>query len=64
LQIGTGAAKNEVVQSFQKFAFLQPLAPTQSEPPFIIAQVAVLLLFVIAGFAAARRFHPERPMPA
>src|SRR5437016_4215798 len=31
-----------VVQSFQKLAFLKPLAPTQSEPTFIVAQVAVL----------------------
>src|SRR5437868_7736039 len=26
-----------VVQSFQKLPFLQPLAPTQSEPPFVVA---------------------------
>jgi hypothetical protein len=48
-----------VVQSFQKVAFLQPLAPTQSEPPFLVAQVVVLGLFVIAGFLAVRRFHPQ-----
>lgn len=48
-----------VVQSFQKLSFLQPLAPTQSEPPFIIAQTAVLLIFVVLGFLAARRFHPN-----
>jgi len=47
-----------VVQSFQKLSFLQPLAPTQSEPPFLIAQTAVLLIFVILGFLAVRRFHP------
>ncbi len=47
-----------VVQSFQKLSFLQPLAPTQSEPPFIIAQTAVLLIFVVFGFVAVRRFHP------
>jgi hypothetical protein len=49
-----------VVQAFQKLSFLQPLAPTQSEPPFIIAQAAVLLIFVILGFVAVRRFHPYR----
>ena len=48
-----------VVQAFQKLSFLQPLAPTQSEPPFIIAQTAVLLIFVILGFLAVRRFHPN-----
>lgn len=49
-----------VVQAFQKVPILQPLAPTQSEPPFLIAQVAVLLVFIILGFIAVRRFHPER----
>ena len=56
-----------VVQAFQKLSFLQPLAPTQSEPPFIIAQMAVLLIFVVLGFLAVRRFHPTgfgRGVPA
>src|SRR5438094_5297858 len=47
-----------VTQSFQKLSFLQPLAPTQSEPPFLIAQIAVLLLFIVLGVLAVRRFHP------
>jgi hypothetical protein len=47
-----------VVQAFQKLSFLQPLAPTQSEPPFIIAQTVVLLVFIVLGFLAVRRFHP------
>jgi hypothetical protein len=48
-----------VVQAFQKLPFLQPLAPTQSEPPFLIAQVAVLAIFIVLGILAAIRFHPE-----
>ena len=48
-----------VVQSFQKLSFLQPLAPTQSEPPFVVAQVVVLVAFVALGIVAARRFHPK-----
>ena len=48
-----------VVQAFQKLSFLQPLAPTQSEPPFVIAQVAVLAAFIVLGALAVRRFHPE-----
>ena len=48
-----------VVQAFQKLPFLQPLAPTQSEPPFQIAQGIVLVLFLVAGIVALRRFHPE-----
>jgi hypothetical protein len=47
-----------VVQAFQKLPFLEPLAPTQSEPPFLIAQIAVLAIFVALGFLALKRFHP------
>jgi hypothetical protein len=48
-----------VVQSFQKLPILQPLAPTQSEPPFLVAQLAVLALFLIFGFVAVTRYHPQ-----
>ncbi|SDP65798.1 hypothetical protein SAMN05443582_107156 [Phyllobacterium sp. OV277] len=47
-----------VAQSFQKIPPLNALAPTGTEPPFAIAQGIVLVLFVIAGFASLRRFHP------
>jgi hypothetical protein len=47
------------VQAFQKLSFLSPLAPTQSEPPFFIAQGVVLVLFVIFGVVAVRSFHPD-----
>jgi hypothetical protein len=47
-----------IVQAFQKIPALQALAPTQSEPPFAITQGAVLLLFVVLGFLATRKFHP------
>ena len=50
-----------VVQAFQKLAFLQPLAPTQAEAPFIVAQVAVLAIFAALGFLAVKRFHPLMP---
>ena len=50
-----------VVQSFQKLSFLQPLAPTQSEPPFLISQLVVLAVFVALGIAAARRFRAPTP---
>lgn len=49
-----------IVQAFQKIVFLHALAPTQSEPPFLIAQGAALALFVVWGIAVAIRFHPER----
>ena len=49
-----------VVQLFLKLPSLNALAPTQSEPPFLIAQTAVLALFIAIGVAAVRRFHPRR----
>jgi len=47
-----------VVQTFQKVAFFHALAPNQTEPPFLIAQSIVLLAFIAAGIAAAKKFHP------
>jgi hypothetical protein len=53
-----------VVQSFMKLSFLKPLAPTQSEPPFLVAQLVVLAAFIVLGVLAARRFHPAAAGPA
>jgi hypothetical protein len=47
-----------VVQAFQKIAFLQPFAPTQSEPPFAIAQLILLALMLWLGYRTVRTFHP------
>jgi hypothetical protein len=47
-----------IVQSFMKISALKALAPTQSEPPFQIAQVVVLVLFVILTILAVRKFRP------
>jgi hypothetical protein len=52
-----------VVQAFQKVPFLTPLAPTQSEPPFAVAQLALLVLVIVLGWQAVRGFRPERPQP-
>ena len=43
-----------IIQSFQKVAPLKELAPTQSEPPFLIAQLAALALFVLLGIFSLR----------
>jgi len=48
-----------VAQAFMKVPFLSALAPTQSEPPFVVAQAVVLLAFIALGVWAAIRFHPE-----
>jgi hypothetical protein len=47
-----------VVQSFQKIPALHPLAPTGTEPPFIVAQVVVMAVFVLLAIIAIKRFHP------
>jgi hypothetical protein len=49
-----------VVQAFQKLRPLNALAPTQSEPPFQVAQLVTLAIFIVLGFLAVRKFHPER----
>jgi hypothetical protein len=49
-----------VVQLFRNVPALMELAPTQSEPPFAIAQLVVLALFVGLGVSAAIRFR-DRP---
>jgi hypothetical protein len=53
-----------VVQAFQKLPLLASLAPTQSEPPFLIAQAVVLVIFIVLGIVAVRSFHPPADAPA
>lgn len=52
-----------VVQAFLKIPALHALAPQGNEPPFGIAQGLMLLLFVLAGVVAVRRFRPASPAP-
>jgi uncharacterized membrane protein SirB2 len=42
-----------------KIPGLKALAPTQSEPPFLGAQVAVMLIFIVLGVLAVKRFPSE-----
>jgi len=53
-----------VVQAFLKVAALNALAPQGKEPPFALTQGVVLVLFVIAGYLAVRRFRPVAAQPA
>jgi hypothetical protein len=48
-----------VVQSFLKVPVLHALAPTGSEPPFVVVQGVVLVAFVALGFMAIGRFRPR-----
>jgi hypothetical protein len=52
-----------IVQSFQKLPLLQPLAPTQSEPPFLAVQLVVMAAFIWFGYLAGRRFYPAGRTP-
>ena len=46
-----------IVQLFQKVAALKALAPTQSEPPFLVTQLFALALFVVLTIVAAIKFR-------
>jgi hypothetical protein len=48
-----------VVQSFLKLPALNALAPTQSEPPFVVVQTVVLVIFIALTVLAVRSFHPQ-----
>ena len=48
-----------VAQAFQKVPVLKAIAPTQSEAPFVVTQLAVMALFVMLGIFAVKRFHAE-----
>ncbi len=47
-----------VAQLFKKVPALHAMAPTLSEPPFVIAQVVVLAIFIWLCVLAARKFRP------
>jgi hypothetical protein len=49
------------VQLFLKVPALTALAPTQSEPPFLVAQTVLLASFVVVGIASVVRFRGESP---
>jgi hypothetical protein len=47
-----------VVQAFLKIPSVHALAPQGNEPPLLVAQVLLLVIFVVAGVMAVRRFRP------
>ena len=49
-----------VVQLFQKVPALKALAPTQTEPPFAVTQLAVIGVFVVLTIISLIRFRPNR----
>jgi hypothetical protein len=52
-----------IAQFFMKIPALKALAPTQSEPPFLGTQVVLMLIFIVLGVLAAKRF-PGQPVHA
>jgi len=48
-----------VVQAFEKIPALHALAPTQTEPPFKLTQLIVLLVSALLAIIATIRFHPD-----
>jgi hypothetical protein len=46
-----------IAQAFQKVPALKAMAPTQSEPPFLVTQLVDMVLFVVFTIVAARRFR-------
>jgi hypothetical protein len=48
-----------VAQGFMKVPALNALAPTGSEPPFLIAQIIVMLIFIVWTVLAVKKFHPH-----
>jgi hypothetical protein len=49
-----------IAQLFKKVPALRAMAPTLSEPPFLVVQTVVLALFVWLCVVVARRFQPDR----
>src|SRR6184192_3904795 len=52
-----------VVQLFEKVPALHAMAPTQTESPFKLTQLVVLMLSTVLAIVAVIRFRPE-PAPA
>jgi hypothetical protein len=48
-----------IIQFFQKADFLHALAPTQTEPPFLVAQIVLLVLLLLLAIIAAVRFQRQ-----
>ncbi len=49
-----------VAQIFMKVPAAHALAPTQKEPPFLVAELVVMAIFVVLGFFALKKFRPDQ----
>ena len=48
-----------IAQLFMKVPALHPLAPTGSEPPFLISQTVVMVIFIALTILAAKNFRGD-----
>jgi hypothetical protein len=48
-----------VIQAFLKVPARHALAPTEKEPPFLVAQLIVLALFVLLTIVAAKKLRND-----
>jgi hypothetical protein len=46
-----------IAQAFMKTPALKVLAPTQSEPPFLVSQLVCMLIFIVLGVLAVKNFR-------
>lgn len=46
-----------VAQLFMKVPALNAMAPTGSEPPFLVSQVVVMGIFIVLGIATTKKFR-------
>jgi len=50
-----------VVQAFLRVPVLHAMAPRQTDPPFVVAQLVVLAVFIALTIVAVRRFPTASP---
>jgi hypothetical protein len=51
-----------IIQLFLRVPVLKAAAPTQTEPPFLVAQLVALVLFVAIGIISTKSFRNEPAM--
>jgi hypothetical protein len=51
-----------IAQAFKKVPALTAMAPTQTEPPFLVAQLVAFAVLGVLAIAAVRKFRPTRAM--
>jgi len=52
-----------VAQLFRRVPALKELAPTQSEPPFLVAQLVIMAAFIALTVLAVKNFHATEAAP-